>query len=292
MTYSVFDSAKGWLASQRELAWQHHGKYHLKGIAQPVDIYEVVNRDLAKPRPPQGARKKRSFPKPAAALVLVLAGIGLSFLFLQIKKTEVWVVRFHPLEMYMDHGARIYLDGEQGQEMRKSLTKIPAGQHVLHYDVSGLVRYYAEISVKRGKNYIEPKFKYLGLPGLTKRLDMYDTNRDSVSGTKTCDYFIYDKNNVRHDRQAVINISVHAVKDTADTNKVDFLFKWNVTMDGKEISSGSTTDSNLITNEETKRRAETVLYEDDFHYMFYRYYMSRASAEFSIGSYFIRYKDR
>lgn len=42
-SYTVRDSARGWLKHLGQIAWQEHGSYWLKGIAEPHGIYEPYN---------------------------------------------------------------------------------------------------------------------------------------------------------------------------------------------------------------------------------------------------------
>jgi class 3 adenylate cyclase len=51
LSYSVYDSAKGWLNS-KEIAFKFHGEYKLKGILHPIKIYEVWNPNKAYPLAP------------------------------------------------------------------------------------------------------------------------------------------------------------------------------------------------------------------------------------------------
>jgi class 3 adenylate cyclase len=51
LSYSVYDSAKGWLNS-KEIAFKFHGEYKLKGILHPIKIYEVWNPEKAYPLAP------------------------------------------------------------------------------------------------------------------------------------------------------------------------------------------------------------------------------------------------
>ncbi len=44
-SYSVWDSAKGWLKHQEHVQWQRHGRYLLKGIADPVEVFEPYDRE-------------------------------------------------------------------------------------------------------------------------------------------------------------------------------------------------------------------------------------------------------
>ena len=54
LTYPVFDSARGWIATGAAgaLKWKSHGTWMLKGITEPVVIYEVVDQRHAQPRRP------------------------------------------------------------------------------------------------------------------------------------------------------------------------------------------------------------------------------------------------
>jgi class 3 adenylate cyclase len=67
MTYPVYDSAQGWLKGQRNLIWKNHGSYVLKGISEPIQIYEVADPSVATPmaptRPPvvSGALSNQAF---------------------------------------------------------------------------------------------------------------------------------------------------------------------------------------------------------------------------------------
>ena len=60
LTYPVFDSASGWLHAQagRDLGWKLHGSYRLKGLGEPVEIYEVVDNRRRMPVAPTGARRQ------------------------------------------------------------------------------------------------------------------------------------------------------------------------------------------------------------------------------------------
>lgn len=80
LSYSVFDSAKGWLASHNELLWKNHGFYVLKGIDEAVEIYEVINKKHGKPKAPLHGKKKKTFNWLTASLlflsVLLANGVG------------------------------------------------------------------------------------------------------------------------------------------------------------------------------------------------------------------------
>jgi hypothetical protein len=95
MSYTVFDSAKGWLAAQKELVWKLHGAYYVKGIDQAVEVYEVGDGWHSQPHPPAKDYRKRSFPKLAASVALVLLGVLGTVAYFMVEKTAVWLVRFY-----------------------------------------------------------------------------------------------------------------------------------------------------------------------------------------------------
>jgi class 3 adenylate cyclase len=74
LTYPVFDSARGWLSSGKRgsLAWKSHGNWRLKGIPEPVAVYEVVDTRFGSPRAPVAGKRVRS----PGVLAAVLAGLG------------------------------------------------------------------------------------------------------------------------------------------------------------------------------------------------------------------------
>ena len=63
MSYTVFDSAKGWLEAHNELVWTLHGAYFLKGIDKPVEIYEVCDPAITQPCPPAKGQRQAAISK-------------------------------------------------------------------------------------------------------------------------------------------------------------------------------------------------------------------------------------
>lgn len=51
MSYTVFDSARSWLSHQTDYGWQSHSYFRLKGISEPVEIFEAWDKTLRKPAP-------------------------------------------------------------------------------------------------------------------------------------------------------------------------------------------------------------------------------------------------
>jgi hypothetical protein len=42
-----------------DLTWKHHGQYEVKGVKEPLDIYEVGETGLACLRPPPDSEKAK-----------------------------------------------------------------------------------------------------------------------------------------------------------------------------------------------------------------------------------------
>ncbi len=293
LTYSVFDSARGWLSEQRGVEWKLHGTYYLRGIPEPVDIYEVVDRGLREPRAPKGARKKRNIPGLAAAALLVLPGIGGALgvvLGLQhLRKAEVVFYRFHPKELYLDHGERIYYGGQEGEDARESLTPISPGEHVLHYDASALVRYYSTVNGVRGKNILEPRFEYYELPNLTARLELEGAPEGSIRKSENFDYFTYSEGR-RRDRKGIIDLQIDAEQSPQDPGELLFTARWNLVLDGSVASAGTVEERRQRDNWDSTWPDEVLVWEDDYHYYWFRYYVSGDVFEIESGSYFIEYR--
>lgn len=88
LSYTVFDSAKGWLSEHENIQWQPHGRYLVKGIKEPIEVYEVLNNSHAKPRAPLNGKKQTNFPKGLISVGLVVAGFIFAFSLSNYTKIE------------------------------------------------------------------------------------------------------------------------------------------------------------------------------------------------------------
>jgi class 3 adenylate cyclase len=287
LSYSVFDSAKGWLASNERLIWTLHGSYFLKGIRHPIEIYEVVDSKYAQPAPPKKGDKKRSIPKSFSSVLLVIFGglLALGYSFYQ--STEVSFVRFYPDRMIIDGKQLVVLDGAKSDDARKALIDIPAGAHVLHYDVSAANRYYAQVNIERGKNFLEPIFKAMRLPSLNHRQGIEEGNKNASSSTKEFSYYHFvEGEKIEYNSSIKLNLHSQISETNPDSVKheIDIVLEVNGTVITKKIS-----DSYDITKSSSKSIDDTVIFEDDFHKYIVTYYLSRTVADISVRSYFKRY---
>lgn len=294
LSFTVFDSAKGAIASRqgKNYEWKLHGQYFVKGVDEALAVYEVFDKDNIRPKAPVKGKKKSSIPKLIVSLALIFVSAAFLFLAwaLQYKSTTV-VFRNVNLntKLLMDDKKEITLDGERNQELRTSLTKIRSGKHVIYYDVSYVTRYYAEMNIKRGKNIIEPRFEYNGMPGVERAFSYSKGDKNVFEVSETQKYLIYDKEGKKKEASVLIHFMIQGKQDPKIKDKVIFDCDLDVTLDGKVIAKNHITDDNTGTEEEIKR-AKSVVYEDDFHYYYTSYYISRSTMNLTVGAAYIEYK--
>ncbi|MBN1595461.1 adenylate/guanylate cyclase domain-containing protein, partial [candidate division FCPU426 bacterium] len=292
MTYPVVDSAKSWLGEKinRKLTWKMHGRYFLKGIPAPVEIYEVVDADRGQPRRPAKGKKKSALPPVWAGVVLLLLGVSIPLVVLQVKKTTVYFVKFYADEMILDQKEKIILDGDKSLEARRVLNKISPGKHILHYDIHSMSKYYMEFDVKRGKNYIHPRFKENRLPEIERRITL-DDKETHAEGNKEGDftYLLYDNKNQKRECLARLEISVSGNKAKPHSAEVEFTFNWKLFLNGREAAAKQMTVVNRLANEESIKKAFEI-YEDEQQYYQARFFIHRATAEIALAGAYIEYK--
>jgi class 3 adenylate cyclase len=291
LTYPVFDSARGWLRSDAgsELQWKLHGRYLLKGIEEPVAIYEVVDRGLRSPAAPKKGRRKASVLPLAAALALIVVGAGIAFGITRINRTEVWFVGWPAEKTFVDQKEELVLAGDPSSETRKSLMKLGVGTHLLRQDIHWQVKNYQEITVTRGKNYIRPKLVANFLPSLSRRLD-WSPDEKRVEARETFSYLLYDKGGKRTENQAEITLSIDGTRDPGDKDLLGFSCAWQVTRNGAPLAHGTFDLAGRASSDEVHEKT-TVVYEDAQHYWYLRSFASRWSTQIEVGAAYIEYKD-
>ena len=262
MTYPVFDSAHGWIDQHKigDISWKKHGAYFLKGIKEPIDIYEVADNSILKPKPPQKGRKKRGIPKIGVLLSLIFLGVVLSFAIMQFQKTQVWLLEFCPENVYFNRsGEKLLLNDNSVGKSRKILNKIKRGNYLIYYNVSRMVRYYAPITIKRGKNYIKPDFIEHRLPSVYRTISLNEKNqfKNEIFVNRTAEYILFNTNNQEILFEADIDISLKGERTTS--GEYTFNAEWTIDLNGKNVCFGTKTSS-----KEFKERF--VIYEDKLHY--------------------------
>ena len=264
MTYPVFDSARGWLSQHLvdSVTWKKHGSYFLKGIKEPIDIYEVTDSKINKPKPPISGKKKRTIPPLGIIFMLLLIGAAITLGVMQFQKTSVWLVDFWPTEVYFNKsGKRLNLDNNPPGKTRKILNQVTPGDYVLCYDVSCMVRYYASVNIKRGKNHIKPVFKEYRLPSSYRTLSLSEKNKyeDIILVSRIKDYSIFNDKNKEVFYKIEFNYSLKGKRTSTDPDEFTFTVKWTLNVNGNKVSA----DKKTATSTEKK---SFVIYEDELHY--------------------------
>lgn len=299
VTYAVFDSARGWLndKSEKPVGWQKHGSYALKGIPDPVEIFEPYNPQLTKPKAPAGALAAGGHSKKRVAVgalgLVALAAIGTYFAIQLANSTpEVTLVDYNAQDAKLWDGTRFDVGGEPKQHIRPLLTPLKAGHHLLSVDSSQIVRFFAPLDIKPGKNLIQVQFERDELPGISRRIEYAKDGENALKENTEQEYKSYDAQMVAKDNKANIQLALKAEPDPADDKRVKFTCDWTVLLNGSAISNGTITDTNLLADNEVRRVPQKILWSDDFHFYYLSYYMSGNSAEFTLEANFADYKNR
>ena len=205
MTYTVFDSARGWLSTptNERFMWASHGRYRLKGVSAPVEIFEVADPERGPLRSPRQGDKVRSIPSLAWAAALVLLGVAGSVAYSRFSSHGAVARPVWTRTLVSGRYHRSAPGGEPGDSERKLLVDMRPGTHVLHYDVADAVRYYAEIELERGENHVRADFAESRLPTLYRYRALGD---EPVEASREGTYFFYGSEGERLVRAARLAI--------------------------------------------------------------------------------------
>jgi class 3 adenylate cyclase len=281
LSYAVFDSAKGWLSSHKNLLWKNHGRYKLKGIEEGIEIYEVIDSDKGEPKPPLHGQKEKTVSKLAISLLLVLvtaAVATLAAMFYLQNTTSVYFVRFYPDAMYLDNTQPIALAGEKTDQSRQVITDIKRGRHIVHYEITKSDRYYAELTIKNGINNIEPKFKELRLPSLLNRLDL--TENKQASKQEAASYELYGHDGEKIPFITELNLNATSVADKNNADIINNQFSGALKINNKVYDIAEQHFTHRLSDTEAKRFAPVLVYQDDYQAYYYKYYVYKSTVEF------------
>jgi class 3 adenylate cyclase len=285
LSYTVFDSAKGWLANHKNIQWQNHGRYHLKGIDEAIEIYEVLARENATPKAPLHGNKQRSFPKILTSVILVLVTAAMTAAVFYLQKAEVYLVRFYPEAMYLDNAQSIALAGEKPDQSRKVITDIKRGKHIVHYEVTHSYRYYADLDIQRGINNIELKFKELRLPSVQRSVSAL-AKENKVQEQQTFSYALYDNHGDKIPFNVDINLQLSSYPDGKNTDLIHDQYAGAVTINGKSYDITQHEFTHKRSDTDAQRSDPVLIYEDDYHAYYYKYRASQVSFEFEVYAVF------
>jgi class 3 adenylate cyclase len=283
LSYAVFDSAKGWLTSHKNLLWQNHGRYQLKGIEEAIEIYEVIDRDKGKPKPPLHGHKEKTVSKLAVSVLLMLVAVSIATLaaiFYYQNTTSVYLVRFYPDAMYLDNSQPIALAGQKTDQSRQVITDIKRGRHIVHYDVTKSDRYYADMNINSGINNIELKFKELRLPSLLNRLDLNETKQ--ALKHETASYELYGHDGEKIPFIAELSLQLNSEVDSNNTDVINDQFAGALKINNKVYDIAPQHFTHRLSDTEAKRFAPVLVYEDEYQAYYYKYYVYKTTVEFEI----------
>ena len=293
LTYPVFDSARGWLRSHtgRPLGWKLHGSYLLKGIDEPVEIYEVVDKRRREPAPPkEGRRKLKLFPVWLALGVLLLGSAAI-YGVTQYRRTEVYFQNWNAEQTVVDQKEILALEGTRAQESRAAITRLPIGRHLLQQDIGRRARNYMEVDIKRGLNVITPELETVYLPGLQRRLDFAAGRKEQVEAQQSFSYAVYDKENRRQEMTAELSVAIKGAPDVADPAVMVFQCTWKAVENGVVIGS-DTFELRSLTSSDDRPEKRVVVHETPTHFWYLRTYTHRRSAELELAAAYIEHKNK
>ncbi len=287
LSYSVFDSAKGWLTNHKNLLWQNHGRYHLKGIEEAIEIYEVIDRNRGNPKPPLHGHKQRTVSKLAVGILLMLVAVSIATLaaMFYYKKTEVYLVRFYPDAMVLDNSQPIALAGQKTDSSRQVLTDIKHGNHIVHYEVTHSDRYYADINVDYGVNSIELKFKELRLPSLKKFVSAL-AKESSLSAKESFNYQLYGHNGEKTPVAGEISLQITSYPDDKDSDLIHDQYAGSLKINDKVYPIAQQAFTHKRSDPEAKRIEPVLIYEDKYHAYYYKYYAVQTTFDVEIYAVF------
>jgi len=285
LSYTVFDSAKGWLANHKNIRWQNHGRYYLKGIDEAIEIYEVLARENALPKAPLHGNKQRSSPKLLTSVILVLVTAAITAAVFYLQKAEVYLVRFYPEAMYLDNSQPIALAGEKPDQSRKVITDIKIGKHIVHYEVTHSDRYYADLDIQRGINNIELKFKELRLPSVQRYVSSL-AKENKVQERQTFSYALYDNHGDKIPFNVDINLQLSSYPDGKNTDLIHDQYAGAVTVNGKAYDIAAHEFTRKRSDTDAQRSDPVLIYEDAYHAYYYKYRAYQVSFEFEVYAVF------
>jgi class 3 adenylate cyclase len=174
---------------------------------------------------------------------------------------------------------------DEAQGIKKSLTDIAPGKHIIHYVVSYMVRYFAEIDVKPGKNIIKTVFKESYLPSIDIYYSVSGSGGKSENRDASERYFDYDRATLKRvDYDGKISVGVSGIKK--DDGSTAFTITYSVTVNGKPTSGRTITVESPAASADRVYSDETIIADFAGHNYFLKYNYVGDSLNLSIGASF------
>lgn len=174
---------------------------------------------------------------------------------------------------------------DEAQGIKKSLTDIAPGKHIIHYVVSYMVRYFAEIDVKPGKNIIKTVFKESYLPGIDIYYSVSGSGGKSENRDASERYFDYDRKTLKRvDYDGKISAGVSGI--TNENGSTAFTITYSVTVNGKPSAERTITVESPAASADRVYSDETNIADFAGHNYFLKYNYVGDSLNLSIGASF------
>lgn len=164
MSYTVFDSARSWLSHHTDYGWQSHGFYRLKGISEPVELFEAWDKNLRNPAPPKNAKAIKNKPRSLFIAAAVLLGVAITLAVNAFKATEVRLKAPYPDHLFTSEWQKVPLEGTANDPERRAAFEFEAGEYPLFYLISENGVRYSSVTLERGDNLLTPSYRNYSLP--------------------------------------------------------------------------------------------------------------------------------
>ncbi|WP_019616344.1 adenylate/guanylate cyclase domain-containing protein [Psychromonas ossibalaenae] len=279
MSYSVYDSAQGWVVAQKNIDSQDHGRYELKGIDGAVQVFEVYDPKLTSPVTPTKGKVKESSNKKSVLMAAISAVFAVAILltFQWYKHVELRLESFYPQDMRLADNTKIALAGNKEDASRLVENELEPGKHLIYYTVGKNLRYYTELVLERGLNQVKPKFKEWRLPSLHYRIS--DNKTKSTPYTRSKEFIFYSINNqLMSENSAKLSIEVER---KVENNQINNTVLLTIEHEGNLIANEEIFVTQLLNSKIERQPKKTIWQSDLFNYEL-KLYTGRGAIDISI----------
>ncbi|OPX56884.1 Adenylate cyclase, class 3 [Oceanospirillum multiglobuliferum] len=238
LSYTVFDSAKGWLSHQQHYGWHSHGYYRLKGIDEPIEIFEVWDKSQRDPIPPLNSKPIKSTPRTIFLAVALLAGVAIALVAMQFKKVDAWLAQPYPNNLMINAFDQVQLDGGVEDKTRRLANELDAGVHTLFYPTAPNTIGYAEVEISRGENILQPKFRSISLPKASLSLSAENGKSASLSKTLDWQYQSLNSRGELTEQKMQLALTLSSKIDNGDSSFAQHNLSWTFSAPDLESKSG------------------------------------------------------
>lgn len=257
MSYTVFDSARSWLSHQTDYGWQSHGYFRLKGISEPVEIFEAWDKTLRKPAPPKNAKPVKNKPRNLYIAAAVLLGVAITLAVNAFQATDVRLKTPYPDHLYTLNWQKVPLEGKATDTERRAAYEFEPKEYPLFYLISESSVRYSTVKLDRGDNLLSPNYKNFNLPAFYIRQAAETSNQESIKEA-TWSYQAVDNKGLLESYETLAKLQVVS---RTENGQAHHQVSWQVKPQSPvtlEASSGSLDLSRLV-NESGSDHQEKVI---------------------------------